>query len=124
MSAAWQGDSGPAGCKEESHGRELTPSPAQTPAPAAAAAAGSRPFPPSILFYISEFLYQIQSAMYSKLFFKVIITSCNLYFFLQPAQCEPTQTLGEKECRSGITESKPCQNYPLGAAEGAKETHK
>lgn len=37
---------GPAGCKEESHGRELTPSPARTPAPAAAAAAESRPFPP------------------------------------------------------------------------------
>lgn len=28
---------GPAGCKVESHGRELTPSPARTPAPAAAA---------------------------------------------------------------------------------------
>lgn len=33
---------GPAGCKVESHGRELTPSPARTPAPAAAAAAESQ----------------------------------------------------------------------------------
>ncbi|XP_050017417.1 R3H domain-containing protein 1 isoform X5 [Alexandromys fortis] len=77
---------------------------------------------PSISAAQSALKKQIHSVNKFKL--KMSKKHYDFHILERPAQCEPTQTLGEKECRSGITESKPCQNYPLGAAEGAKETHK
>ncbi|XP_075843921.1 R3H domain-containing protein 1 isoform X7 [Microtus pennsylvanicus] len=77
---------------------------------------------PSISAAQSALKKQIHSVNKFKL--KMSKKHYDFHILERATQCEPTQTLGEKECRSGITESKPCQNYPLGAAEGAKETHK
>lgn len=80
-----------------------------------------------ILFYISEFLYQIQSSIVQQIILQNDTTSCNLYFFFASSTVWPNIEIGGKRMQQwdnqvktmcylfeglkGVTKENPQINY-------------